>query len=88
MGVYTWMKFTQISRSASYLRVLPRRHNTNEGRRHVQTVPVRLKRAMNDSHKSHSDARFCQATINNMEELASIVGPKDVLFISQDDKVT
>lgn len=53
----------------------------------MNTVPVRLKRAMNDSHKTHSDAKFCQATINNMEEMASVIGGKDVLFISQDDKV-
>ena len=31
-----------LSGSASYLRLLPRRGNTEEGKRHVQTVPVKL----------------------------------------------
>lgn len=51
------------------------------------TVPVKLARATNDIHKSHSDAMFCRTTIQYLEELASVLGPTNVLFISQDDKV-
>lgn len=32
----------KISRSATYLRLLPRRCNTTEGKRHITTVPVKL----------------------------------------------
>jgi hypothetical protein len=76
----------QISRSGAYLRLLPRRSDTLEGKRHVQTVPVKLVRAQADSHKSHVDAKFAMATIANMEEVASILGPLEVCFLSQDDK--
>ena len=40
-----------LSRSATYLRFLPRRGNTSEGYRHVQTVPVKLTRPENNLRK-------------------------------------
>ena len=40
-----------LSRSATYLRLLPRRGNTSEGYRHVQTVPVKLTRPENNLRK-------------------------------------
>lgn len=76
----------KISRSGTYLRLLPRRSNTQEGKRHVQTVPVRLVAAQNDFHQQHTDSTFATVTINYLEELASLLGPNNVAFISQDDK--
>lgn len=75
-----------ISRSAVYLRLLPKRSNTQEGKRHVVTVPVKLIRASNDKHSSHVDGKFCTATLNHMEEIAAVLGPRQVFFLSQDDK--
>lgn len=60
---------------------------TREGKRHVVTVPVKLARLTNDLHKQHPDSEFCYTTIRYLEELASILGSKEVLFLSQDDKV-
>ena len=76
----------QISRSAVYTRLLPKRSLSSEGKRHVTTVPVKLIRAQNDLHSKHIDGRFCTATLNHLEEVASLLGPKEVCFISQDDK--
>lgn len=76
----------QISRSATYLRLMPRRSNSVEGKRHVQTVPVRLMKAQNDLHKKHTDAAFATVGINYLEEIASLLGPQCVSFLSQDDK--
>ncbi|XP_055611608.1 uncharacterized protein LOC129758171 [Uranotaenia lowii] len=76
----------QISRSSTYLRLLPRRSNTEEGKRHLSTVPVKLLRATNDQHSKHQDGEFCTATINMLEELSSLLGPNEVAFVSQDDK--
>lgn len=56
------------------------------GKRHVVTVPVKLLRAQNDHHAKHVDTAFCAATIHRLEELASLLGPKAVFFLSQDDK--
>jgi hypothetical protein len=76
----------KISRSGVYLRLLPRRSDTQEGKRHVTTVPVRLTRAQTESHKTHIDGKFAMTTIAYMEELASVLGPNEVAFVSQDDK--
>jgi len=75
-----------ISRSGLYLRLQPRRSSSLEGKRYVKTVPVKLIRAQNDNHAKHVDGEFCTATVTHLEELSSILGPKEVCFISQDDK--
>jgi hypothetical protein len=75
-----------ISRSSVYLHLIPKRADTREGKRHVKTVPVKLAKAQADGHKKHIDTMFACATIKNMEELASVLGPQEVCFISQDDK--
>ncbi|XP_039438893.2 uncharacterized protein LOC120420048 [Culex pipiens pallens] len=76
----------KLSRSATYLRLLPRRSNTAEGGRHVNPVPVKLQKATNTKHHDHSDGRFCTSTIRSLEELSSLLGPEEVAFLSQDDK--
>lgn len=75
-----------VKRSSVYLRLQPKRSSSHQGKRHIDTVPVRLIRAQNDFHKSHPDQRLCQATIRTMDELASLLGPSEVCYISQDDK--
>lgn len=75
-----------LSRNAVYVRLLPKRSISSEGRRHVKTVPVKLARAQNDRHKKHIDSHFCTSTIKHLEEIASILRPKQVCFLSQDDK--
>lgn len=76
----------KISRSGTYLRLLPRNSRSTEGKRQVRAVPVRLLKAQNDLHSQHIDSTFGTASINYLEELASLLGPKQVSFISQDDK--
>lgn len=76
----------KISKSGTYLRLLPRNYSTLEGKRHVATVPVKLSRPEADHHKAHPDQHFCVATIRSLETVASILGPDQVFFLSQDDK--
>lgn len=76
----------QISRSGLYLRLIPKRSKSIEGKRHVHICPVKLFKAQNDKHCKHPDGRFCTSTVNALEELASFLGPKQVCLISQDDK--
>lgn len=52
-----------ISRSATYLRLLPRNSHTEEGKRHVRAVPVKLCKAQADARKPHKDGKFCTASI-------------------------
>ena len=42
----------KLSRSTTYLRLLPRRGNTTEGKRHVKTVLVKLLRPENNLRKT------------------------------------
>ncbi|CAG8771556.1 41463_t:CDS:2 [Gigaspora margarita] len=76
----------KISRSATYLRLLPKRVNTKEGKRHVKTVPVKLLRSQNTARKRHEDTHFCASLVRNIKEMVSLLGPQSVLTISQDDK--
>ncbi|CAF0726611.1 unnamed protein product [Adineta steineri] len=75
-----------IKRTTLYYRLLPHRASSIEGRRHNQTVPVRLRRAQNDEHGKHEDGHFATATIRYMKDLASIFGNDCVFYLSQDDK--
>ncbi|KAF6018422.1 hypothetical protein EB796_023278 [Bugula neritina] len=66
--------------------LIPHRWNTNEGKRHVNTVLVKLLKARNDEHRAHQDSKFAAATVKYVHQLAAALGPSEVLFISQDDK--
>lgn len=76
----------KISRSATYLRLIPKNSNTIEGKKHISTVPVKMRRAQNEARKNHLDTYFCTASIRAAETLASVLGPKQVFFLSSDDK--
>jgi hypothetical protein len=59
-----------ISRSATYLRLLPKCSSTQEGKRHVQTVNVKLLKAQNDAHSKHVDQYFCAATLDRFAQVS------------------
>lgn len=73
----------ELSRSAVYLRLLPRKSLSIEGKRHVKTAPVRLIRAQNTQHRNHPDTKFARSSIQSLEEIASLLGPEEVTFHSQ-----
>lgn len=75
-----------LSRSALYIRLSPKSWNTLEGKRHVETVPVRLRRPQNNEHRAHPDTAFAKASVDCLKELCSALGPFDVAVLSQDDK--
>lgn len=81
--------------------LLPHRANSIDGKKHVRTVPVRLRKAQNDEHSKHEgidflrlfivslaipDGHFATATIRYIKDLAGIFGNDVVFFLSQDDK--
>ena len=61
-----------------YLRLIPRRSSSLEGKRHVTTVPIKLIR--------DQDQKLCVSTIKHLEEISSTLVPNEVCFISQYDK--
>lgn len=76
----------KLSRSALYYHLMPANSRTIDGKKHINTVPVRLIKAQNSMHKNHEDSKFATSTINHLMELASFLGPSDVALLSQDDK--
>lgn len=76
----------KISRSGVYLRLLPRDATNNEGKKHVQTVPVRLVRPENNLRKSHPDRMFAAESFKTGQNIVEFLGPDAAVYISQDDK--
>jgi hypothetical protein len=69
-----------ISRNGVYLRLLPKKLCSTEGKRHIKTVPVKLIRAQKDHHICHPDGQFCKTITLHLEEIASLLGPNEVFF--------
>ena len=69
-----------------YLHLLPRNYKAIEGKRHSTTAPVKLYKSQNSKHASHPSIKFARASIRSLEELATVLGPAEVTFHSQDDK--
>ncbi|CAF3668522.1 unnamed protein product [Rotaria sp. Silwood1] len=66
--------------------LLPHRASSRDVHRHVNTAPVRLRRAQNDDHGRHEYGHVAIATILYMKDLASIFDNDCVFYLSQDDR--
>ena len=75
-----------LSRQAAYLRVIPKRSDSHEGKRYLHTVSVKIRRAQNNLRNKHEDANFCFATKQYMKDIASRFGAKNVFVLLFDDK--
>ena len=76
----------KVSRSAVYVRLLPRDHTTREGKRHVKTIPVKLVKPDNNLRRAHPDRMFAAETSKTADVIAHTMGPEACVYISQDDK--
>lgn len=74
------------SLSATYLRCLPVRMTSFEGRRHPHALNIKVKRAQNVARQVHPDSEHAKATVSWVKKAAVTLGPKAVIFISEDDK--
>ena len=75
-----------VSRSATYLRLLPSRGSTSEGYRHVQTVPVKLTRPENNLRQKVKDRMFAKSFMDDLINVCKLFGPQSVLFLSNDGR--
>ena len=76
----------RVSRTALYLCLLPRNSNTVEGKKHVNTVPVKLTRPQNNLRKKHPDRVFAAESSKAADTIVRMLGPLNCLYISLDDK--
>lgn len=67
-------------------RLLPRRADSIEGRRHKDALPIKLIRPQNSLMKDHADGHFATATVRYLKDFATLLGSDVVFFLSQDDK--
>ena len=65
-----------VARSTSYYRLIPRRGNSIDGRKHVstRTIPVKLYKPQKDEHQRHISFRFCLAEARLNRQFAAILG--------------
>ena len=75
-----------LSRQALYLRLIPRRADTQEGKHHVRTVPTKLRKAKNTLRNRHADDDFTFAIKRQMRDIVSLFGSDNVFVLSVDDK--
>ena len=75
-----------LSRTATYYRLLPANMRHKDGKRHVHTVPVKLQRPQNDLRKKHLDGHFAMESVMFTKELVNLFGDNHVFFLSQYDK--
>ena len=54
-----------------------------DGKRHVNTVPVRLLTPQNSGRKAHEDRAFARAVVEQVEEFACLFDEELFCFISQ-----
>ena len=69
-----------------YLRLIPRRKDTTEGKRHKKVANVKLCKAQSMETKKDPDQWFAEATMKYVKELAVLIGKNNVAIIGKDDK--
>ena len=75
-----------LSRQAFHLRLIPQRADSREGRCHVRTVPIKLRKAKNTLRNRHADADFTFAIKRQMRDIVSLSGSDNVFVLSVDNK--
>ena len=75
-----------ISRSATYLRLQAKKKNSNEAKRHVKCLPIRLLRPENNLRKENVDRMFAKSLVDDVHDVYSLFGPDCITFLSNDDK--
>lgn len=77
----------EIRKSSLYYRLLPNRALSHDGKKHVVTVPVRLRKLQSiESRPKHEDSHFTAAAIRHIKDLAGIFGNDCVFYLTQDTK--
>ena len=75
-----------LKRSSIYLRLLPRRQDSIEGKRHKNVANVKLRKAQNNKRSKNPDRWFAATTAQMTEDLAVLMGKDNVAILGKDDK--
>ena len=75
-----------LSHQALYHRLVPRSPDSNEGKLHVRTVPVKIRKTQNNLRNRYKDANFYFANKQCMKDIASLFAAENVFVLSVGDK--
>ncbi|CAF3134085.1 unnamed protein product [Rotaria socialis] len=77
----------EIRKSSLYYRLMPNRALSHDGKKHVITVPVRLRKLQTlQEIPKHEDSHFTGASLRHVKDLAGIFGQDCVFYLTQDTK--
>ncbi|CAF0887164.1 unnamed protein product [Adineta ricciae] len=77
----------EIRKASLYYRLMPNRSLSHDGKKHVVTVPVRLRRLQGiQPAVKHEDSHFTSASLRHIKDLAGIFGNDCVFYLTQDTK--
>ncbi|CAF1273702.1 unnamed protein product [Adineta steineri] len=77
----------EISKSSLYYRLMPQRALSQDGKKHIVTVPVRLRKMQGiELPSQHEDCHFTAASTRHITDLAGIFGNDCVFYLTQDTK--
>lgn len=77
---------SKLSRTAVCIRLLPRRGDSREGKRHMQTVPVKLLKSENSLRKKNVDLISAKSFFDDILFVRELIGGNAAGFLSSDDK--
>ncbi|CAF1956312.1 unnamed protein product [Rotaria magnacalcarata] len=77
----------EIRKSSLYYRLMPQRALSHDGKKHIVTVPVRLRKMQDiELPPKHEDCHFTAAALKHIKDLAGIFGNDCVFYLTQDTK--
>ena len=68
------------------LRLIPRRADSQKGKRKVRTVPVKLRKAKNTLRNRYAEVNFTYAIKRQMRDIVFLSGSNHLFVLSVDDK--
>ena len=68
------------------LRLIPRRADSQKGKRKVRTVPVKLRKAKNTLRNRYAEVNFTYAIKRQMRDIVFLSGSNNIFVLSVDDK--
>ena len=75
-----------LNRYATYLRLLAKRSDSRERKRHFQTVKLKLVRPENFLRKKDRNRMFTKSFMDDLFDVCELFGPKSLLVLSIDNK--
>ena len=68
------------------LRLIPRRADSQKGKRKVRTVPVKLRKAKNTLRNRYAEVNFTYAIKRQMRDIVFLSGSNNLFVLSVDNK--